>query len=370
MTLLRRTFCTWLGAASAAALCALGAPAHAAGASAANPAWPTRSISVIVPFGAGSSPDVMSRIVIEHAAQSLGQSMVVLNRPGASGNIGTHAIAKAAPDGYTIGVSITGPLVNNPLMDANLPYRPERDLQPITLAVHQYNLLVVPADSPLKHLDDLLAAARAPQSRLNFPSTGAGTVSHLAVELLMARAQGQALHVPYPSSPAAVTSLLNGDTQFAALPPVAVMPMIQGGKLRALAAVSAQRMAALPDVPTVAELGYPGIEGSGWIGFVAPAGLNAQVLARLNAALTQALQDEAVRQRLAGMHMQPAPGTPEDFARYLQQESQRWAPVIERLGLAAQPTTAAPLNAPLNAPKNTPEATPPTTDPTATSKTP
>lgn len=302
-----------------------------------QPAWPAKALSLIVPFGAGSSPDVMARLVGDEAGKTLGQPIVVVNRPGASGNIGTHAIARAAADGYTFGVSITGPLVNNVVIEKNLPYDPTKDIQPLTLGVHQFNVLVVAAGSPIKRLQDLIDAARAPDSKLNFPSTGAGTISHLAVELLLDRVGGKAVHIPYPSSPAAVTSLIGGDTHFAALPPVAVLPMIRDGKVRPIAAVSAQRLSFLPDVPTVAELGFAGIEGSGWIGFVAPAGVDPAIVAKLNAALTGALAKPEVKERLLRMGMEPAPTTPEAFARYMREESRRWTPLIQRLDLASKP---------------------------------
>lgn len=296
--------------------------------------WPSKPLTLIVPFGAGSSPDTMARAVAEEASKTLKQTIVVQNKAGASGNVGTNLIAKAKPDGYTFGVSITGPLVNNTVIYKDLPYNPKTDIAPLTLAVHQYNVLVVPANSPIKDFPDLIALMKKGDNRLNFPSTGAGTVSHLAVELLLDRTGGKAQHVPYQSSPAAVTSLLAGDTNFAALPPVAVMPMIQDGKLRAVAAVSAKRLSFLPNVPTVTELGYPGVEGSGWIGFVAPAGMPDQVSVKLSSALTQALSAPEVTQRLKTMFMEPAPNTPQQFGAYMDDELKRWKPLIERLNLS------------------------------------
>ena len=298
--------------------------------------WPEKPLNLIVPFGAGSSPDTMARAVAEEVSKSLAQTVVVQNKPGASGNVGTNLIAKAKPDGYTFGVSITGPLVNNTVIYKDLPYDPKKEIQPLTLAVHQFNVLVVPAKSSIKSLVDLVAALKAPDAKNNFPSTGAGTVSHLAVELLLSRTGGKAQHVPYPSSPAAVTSLLSGDTNFAALPPVAVMPMIKDGKLRAIAAVSSKRLVFLPDVPTVAELGYPGVEGSGWIGFVAPKGLEPAVQAKLHDALTKALSAPEVRQRLETMYMEPAPDSPQEFGKYMDDELKRWKPLIERLNISDQ----------------------------------
>lgn len=159
-------------------------------------------------------------------------------------------------------------------------------------------------------------------------------MSHLAVELLLERTGGSAQHVPYPSSPAAVTSIIGGDTHFAALPPIAVLPLIKDGRLRPLAAVSAERLSFLPDLPTVAELGYPGIEGSGWIGFVAPAGIPEDIQRKLSQAIVDALNSQEVGQRLAAMGMEPAGGTPEAFAQYMDEELQRWAPLIKRLNLS------------------------------------
>lgn len=297
-------------------------------------AWPAKQpITLIVPSGAGSSPDTMARVVAEETGKLLKQTIVVQNRPGASGNLGTNLVAKAAPDGYTFGASFTGPLVNNSVISKILPYNPFKDLTPLTLAAHQYNVLVVPSTSPIKSLADLVAASKKPDSKLNFPSTGAGTVSHLAVELLLDRVGGKAVHAPYPSSPAAVTSLVGGTTDFAALPPVGVMPMIKDGRLRPLAAVSSKRLSFLPDVPTTAELGYPGVEGSGWIGFVAPAGLPADVQSKLHAALVKALKTPAVDERLKTMYMEAAPQSSQEFAKYMQEELQRWSPLIKRLDL-------------------------------------
>jgi tripartite-type tricarboxylate transporter receptor subunit TctC len=295
--------------------------------------WPTKPLTLIVPFGPGSSPDTMARVIAEEASTKLGQPIVVQNKPGASGNLGTGVIAKAKPDGYTFGVSITGPMVNNTVLYSNLPYDPKKEIDPLTLGVHQHNILVVPANSPIQSFDGLLQAMKAQDKPYNFPSTGAGTVSHLAVELLLERTGGKAVHVPYASSPAAVTSLLSGDTDFAALPPVAVMSMIKDGRLRALAAVSKDRLSFLPDTPTIEELGVPGIEGSGWIGFVAPAGIPADVQKKLATALTDAINAPTVKQRLASQFMEPAANSPQEFRKYMDDEFNRWEPLIKRLNL-------------------------------------
>lgn len=296
--------------------------------------WPTKPLTLVVPFGPGSSPDTMARLIGESASETLGQPIIVQNKPGASGNLGTNSIAKAKPDGYTFGVSITGPMVNNTLLYSDLPYNPKTDLDPLTLAVHQYNVLVVPADSPMQSFQDLIDGLNDKSNDYNFPSTGAGTVSQLSVELLLERTGGNAVHVPYSSSPAAVTSLIAGDTDFAALPPIAVMPMIKDKRLRALAVVSSERLAFLPDVPTVAEFDIPNVEGSGWIGFVAPAGIPEDIRNRLGDALIQALHNDDVKAHLSNQYMDPVGSSPQEFGQYMDDDMDRWGPLIKRLNIS------------------------------------
>lgn len=297
--------------------------------------WPSRPISLVVPFGAGSSPDTMARKVAEYASKKLGQPIVVENKPGASGNLGTGYIARAKPDGYTFGTSITGPMVNNTLIYDDLPYDPKQDLIPLTLAVHQYNVIVVRDDSPLESFDDLLEALKDQDNDFNFPSTGAGTVSHLSIELILDETGGNAVHVPYSSSPEAVTSIIAGDTDFAALPPVTVVPMVRDGRLRALATVSAERLSFLPDTPTVNEFGMSGVEGSGWIGFVAPAGVPDEIRDQLSDVLREALQSPEIVENLTNQFMEPVGNSPEEFGQYMDDELERWGPLITRLEIKA-----------------------------------
>lgn len=306
------------------------------GAAQAADAWPSQPLKALVPFGPGSSPDQVARIVGEKAGAILGQTVVVENKPGASGNIGTFAIANAKPDGYTFGVSITGPLVNNTLLFDKLPYAPATDLSPLTLAVHQPNVLVVPANSGIDNVGQLLEALKKNPDKYNFPSPGAGTVSHLAVELLLQRIGARATHVPYPSSPAALTSLLSGDTQFAALPPIAVMSMVKDGRLKALAVTSSKRSTLLPEIPTLAEVGVPGIEGSAWIGFVISSKVPADIQKKLSDALIQAIRDPEVIKRLQAQFMDPVGSTPAEFRAYMDDELKRWEPLITKLGIKGQ----------------------------------
>nr|WP_242697517.1 tripartite tricarboxylate transporter substrate binding protein [Bordetella petrii] len=305
------------------------ATAHAAG-------WPAQPLKLVVPFGPGSSPDQVARIVGDKAGSILGQTVVVENKPGASGNIGTFAIANAKPDGYTFGVSITGPLVNNTVLFDKLPYDPFKDLAALTLAVHQPNVLVVPAKSGITSIAQLLDALKQHPDQYNFPSPGAGTVSHLSVELMLQRIGAKAVHVPYPSSPAALSSVIAGDTQFAALPPIAVMPMVKDGRLKALAVTSSKRSALLPDIPTLGEVGVKGIEGSAWIGFVVSSKVPADIRKKLADALIQAIHDPAVQQRLRAQYMDPVGDTPAEFRAYMDDELRRWKPLIKQLGIQAQ----------------------------------
>lgn len=312
------------GALLASALALLPAAGQAAG-------WPEHSLTLIVPFGAGSSPDLMARIVADKAGKILGQAIVVQNKPGAGGNLGTAVIAHAKPDGYTFGASITGPMVNNTVLYSHLPYDPRKDLAPLTQAVDQPDVLVVPAKSGIKTIQDLMKDIKDHPGKLNFSSTGTGAVSQLAIELLLQKIGGKATHVPYTSSPKALNALLAGDAQFAALPPIAVMGMVKDGRVRALAVTSERRSGALPDIPTMAEVGVPGIVGSAWVGFVAPAKVPVEVQKKLSDTLIQAIHDPEVSKKLKALYMDPVGSTPAEFRKYMDEELARWKPLIEQL---------------------------------------
>jgi tripartite-type tricarboxylate transporter receptor subunit TctC len=297
----------------------------------AQSSYPNKPIRLIVPFAAGSTPDVFARIVGERAAKGLGQNVVVENRPGAGGNLGTDLVAKAAPDGYTIGASITGPLVNNTVLYKKMAYDPFRDLAPITFGVHQPNVLAVGADLKVNTLAELMVLLRANPGKYNYASIGAGSLSHLSMEQLKAKTGSFVVHVPYPSSPAAVTSVLQGDTHIASLAPLAVIPQVRAGKLKALAVSTATRSPLLPEVPTMREAGLD-IDGSAWIGLVAPAATPAPILDRLNQEFTTAMRDPAVADKLKSQYMDPAPSTRDEFARFMRAELAKWTPVIQRSG--------------------------------------
>lgn len=309
----------------------LGALPAAARAQAAE--WPTRSVRIIVPFGPGSTPDVLARLVADRLGPALKQTVIVENRPGAGGNVGTDAVAKAAPDGYTIGASITGPLVNNTVLYRKLPYDPFRDLVPITLAATQPNVLAVSSELGVGTVRELMDLLRRNPGKYNYASVGAGTVAHLSMELIKAKTGTFIVHVPYNASPAAVLSILQGDTHMASLAPLAVLPQVRAGKLKALAVTTRERSVFVPDVPTFKEAGIADIEATAWIGIVAPARTPQPIVDRLNREIVAILKDPGVAEKLRAVYMDPVGDSPQAFAAFMQDELRRWSPVIRRAGV-------------------------------------
>ncbi|MBL0391313.1 tripartite tricarboxylate transporter substrate binding protein [Ramlibacter monticola] len=325
MTQKRRELVKALAAAPAAILAGPWSAARAQG------DYPAKPIRLVVPFPAGSTPDVFARIVGERAAQGLRQPIVVDNRAGAGGNLGTDLVAKAAPDGYTIGASITGPLVNNVALYRKMPYDPFKDLAPITFGVHQANVIAVSPSLGVNTLKELMDLLRRNPGKYNYASIGVGSLSHLSMEMLKSLTNSFVVHVPYASSPAAVTSVLQGDTHMTSLAPLAVMPQAQAGKLKVLAVSTARRVPQLASIPTLREGGVP-MDGSAWIGLVAPAGTPAPVIERLNREFVAAMRDPATQEKLKAQYMDADPGTPAQFAAFMKAELAKWGPVIQRSG--------------------------------------
>jgi tripartite-type tricarboxylate transporter receptor subunit TctC len=299
-------------------------PAHAQTAD-----WPTRTIKMIVPFGPGSTPDILARLVADKMSQSLKQSVIVENRAGAGGNIGTQATAKSAPDGYTIGVSITGPLVNNTVLYSKLGYDPFKEFAPITLAAIQPNVLAVSSTLGVNTAQELVALLKKNPGKYNYASVGNGTVAHLSMELIKNKSGTYIVHIPYASSPAAVTSMLTGDTQIASLAPAAIMPQVAAGKLKALAVSTAERYPGL-NLPTFKEVGIPDVEATAWIGIVVPVAVPAAIQQKIHKEVVAALQDKAVAEKLRAVFMEPVGNSPKEFADFMQSELKRWAPIIQR----------------------------------------
>jgi tripartite-type tricarboxylate transporter receptor subunit TctC len=291
--------------------------------------WPTRPIKLIVPFGPGSTPDILARLVADKMGQSLKQSVIVENRAGAGGNIGTQAAAKAPADGYTIGVSITGPLVNNTVLYSKLGYDPFKDFAPITLAAIQPNILAVSSTLGVNTAQELFALLRKNPGKYNYASVGNGTVAHLSMELIKNKSGTYIVHIPYPSSPAAVTAMIAGDVQIASLAPSAIMPQVAAGKLKALAVSTAERYPGL-NLPTFKEVGIPDVEATAWIGIVVPVAVPAPIQQKIHSAVVAALKDPSVVEKLRTQFMEPIGNSPKEFADFMQLELKRWAPIIQR----------------------------------------
>jgi tripartite-type tricarboxylate transporter receptor subunit TctC len=293
--------------------------------------WPKGPVRVIVPFDAGSTPDQVARVVSASLTVRLGQPLVVENKSGAAGNIGTNAIAKAAPDGQTIGVSIAGPLAVNPLLFKKMPYDPARDFELLTVAVSQPSVLVVALKHPINSSKELLGLLKdSRQAKLSFASIGAGSISHLAMQTLAAASDADIIHIPYKGSGAAVTALLSGEVDMALLPAAAVMPYVKAGKLRGLAIAATRRSPSLPDLPTFAESGLPDVRADAWIGFIAPAKLPPSIAKKLDDLIVQALADPAVRDKLRAQYMDVVANTPAEFRALLAADAARWKPVIDK----------------------------------------
>ena len=312
-------------------LLALGAALPLATASRAQ-SWPARQLRLILTAPPGSSIDLLGRLIAERLRERLGQPVVADNRPQAGGTVGTDAVAKSERDGYTIGLSFTGPLALAPLLYSKLPYDPARDLAPIVLVGTAPNILAVNAALPVNSFREFIDHARSHPGRLNYASVGNGSSSHLAMELLKARAGLFIVHIPYNGAPPAVQATAAGDVQAIMSNPISLLPPLHGGRIRPLAVTSAQRWPGMQELPTVAELHYPGFEAVAWNGFVAAAGTPREVIERLNREINAILQAPDVKPRIEAAGWDIAGGTAEAFGAFMEQERRRWQPVIMRSG--------------------------------------
>ena len=295
--------------------------------------WPTRPVKLVVPYGPGSSPDVIARIISEKLAPRLGQPVIIENRVGAGGNTGTGAVAKAAGDGYTFVISTNGPLVYNTVLYKKLSYDPFTELRPVVLAGGQSNVCAVRSDTGINTLTDLINAMRSKPGQFNFSSTGIGSLSQLGVELLKVKTDTFAVHIPYVSSPLAIMAVLQGDVQFACVPAVAVLPQVKAGKMRALAVSTAKRSQFLPDVPTMKEAGFTGIENVAWMAVMAPASTPSDIVQRVNQEINAILAMPDVKDKLYGQYMEPIGGSESELKSFMLQELRVMSPVIKRTGI-------------------------------------
>ena len=286
-------------------------------------------IRLIVPFGPGSTPDLVARLVGERLGARLGKTLIVENKTGSAGNIGIDAVAKAAPDGQTIGVGTPGPLAVNALLFKRMPYDPARDIEPVAIVATQPAVLIVSNKLGVGSPAELLALLRKQPGKFSFASIGAGSASHLALQTLSAGTAADLVHVPYTGSGAAVTAVISGEVDMAVLPAAAVMPHVKAGKIKSLAIASAKRSPLLPGLPTLAESGVQEVQADAWIGFVVPARTPPAIVKRLQTELAQILAEPALKEKLALQYMEPVGSTPEDFKRALDAEVSRWKPVIQ-----------------------------------------
>ena len=296
----------------------------------AQSAYPARPVKLVVPFAAGGTTTILARLLAERMGQNMGQPFVVDNRPGAGGNVGMDLVAKAEPDGYTILMGPIG-LAINPALYARMPFDPIRSLAPIGLYAGVPNLLVVHPSVPAASVKELIAHARANPGKLNYASNGNGTSSHLAAEMLKTAAGVDITHVPYKGGAPAMQDLIGGQVSMLFDQMPAVLPQVQGGRVRALGVSSAKRSAAAPDVPAIAE-SVPGFDMTVWFGLLAPAGTPKEVITRLNAEMLKVLKDPAFQTQLAGMGVTPMPSSPDEFSTFLRNETVRWGKVVKDSG--------------------------------------
>jgi len=318
----------------AAAMLAVLASATACGQNAAS-RYPERPIRIIVTFPPGGPTDIIARAVGQKLTDAWGQPVVVDNRAGAGGNIGTDLAAKAAPDGYTLLVSNFGPFAISPFVYAKLPYDPVRDLTPITLAATSWFFLVVHPAVPANSVRELIALARARPDQITYASAGNASPSHLASALFQMSAGIRLTHVPYKGGAPSVGAVLAGEVQMAIESPPPIVPQVKAGRLRALGAARANRSPLLPDVPTISEAGLPGFEVGSWYGFHAPAGTPPAIIGKLHAEMVKAMNTPELRERFASVGAETIANTPEQYGAFVQAELRKWGKVIRAAGVKA-----------------------------------
>jgi tripartite-type tricarboxylate transporter receptor subunit TctC len=293
--------------------------------------WPTRPIQMVVAFGAGGTVDIIARMVGDKLAAALGQPIVIEDKPGAGGNIGAAAVARANPDGYTLLMSGSPTHSVGPYLYKNLSYDPMRDLPPVAMLAIAPNLLVVNSSLPVKSVADLVKLAREKPHTVTYSSAGVGTSGYLAAELLKSTAGLDISHVPYKSGPEAVTGVLSGNVTFMFFTLPAVLPQVEAGQLRALAIASAERSPLVPDVPTIAEAGYPGFDVIAWYALFAPRGTPAPVVARLSTEIKKILDRSDIRDELAKLGAEPRYMSPQALTDFVAAESPKWGPLLQNI---------------------------------------
>jgi tripartite-type tricarboxylate transporter receptor subunit TctC len=295
-------------------------------------AFPAKPVRLVVPFPPGGPTDIVARLISQKMTEGLKQPVVVENRAGAGGTLGTEMVVKSPADGYTLVMGTIGGLAVSMSLLPNLGYDTLRDLAPITQAVNVTSILVTHPSVPAHSVKALLALARAQPGRLNYGSSGAGTITHLSGELLKLMGGVNIVHVPYKGGAPALTAIISGEVDLTYENSLIIVPHIQSGKVRALGVTSAKRSKLLPELPSIAET-LPGFGASGWYGLLAPAGTPKNVLARLNSEAVRALRSPDVAGKLSSQGAEPAPGSPEEFATFIRGEIEKWAKVVKAAGM-------------------------------------
>ena len=313
-------------------LTVLGAALALASAGVQGQTYPAKPVRIMVGFPPGQATDILARAVAEELSKSLGQQFYVENKAGAAGIIGTEIVARAAPDGYTLLMSSSGPLAVNPGLYSKLPYDPVKDLAPVMLVARVPEYLVANPAFPPNNIRELIEYAKANPGKVNYASAGSGVTNHLIMESFRSTAGIDLTHVPYKGSPPAITDLIAGQVQIMFDTGPATLSHVKSGKLKILGVGTLQRAQATPQVPTIAEQGLPGFEGIAWIGFVAPRGTPQPIIAKLNAELAKAVALPHVKERLVALGTEPVTTTPDEFGAYIRAEIQKWSKVIKDSG--------------------------------------
>ena len=299
---------------------------------AAAQSYPVKPIRLIVPYPPAGATDILGRIIGQKLGESLGQQVVIENRPGASGIIGADLAAKAAPDGYSLLVGQAANLAINISLMGKLPYDPVKDFAPVTLVAATPNLLVVHPSLPVRSVQDLIALAKAKPGAINYASAGSGSPGHLAAELLKKTAKIDMVHIPYKGAAPALTDVVAGQASLYFTSPISAQPFVKSGRLRMVAVTSAKRSPSLPDVPAVAEAGFPEFDLTSWWGILAPAGVARDIIERLHGETIRILNLTDVKQRYASLGADAVTNTPEQFAAYIKSEIAKWAKVVKDSG--------------------------------------
>lgn len=294
--------------------------------------YPDRPLRFIVPSAAGGAADINARLLAAELMRPMGQQIVVDNRPGAAGSIGMELIARAVPDGYTIGYGTSAGLAINRSLLARLPYDPEKDLQMVALMGYQPNLLAVAPSLPVKSVKELIAYARTNPGKLSYGSSGGGTPAHLGMEMFKFMTGTQMVHVPYKAAQQAIADMIAGQVQLLFDNFGSIVPHVKAGRVRGLGVTSKKRSPALPELPTIDEAGVPGFELIAWGGVVVPAGVPKTTVARLNAEINRALASPSLKEKVSAFGYEVAGGTPEHFTEHVKKETAKWADVIKRSG--------------------------------------